>query len=438
MVKPRLPKSKREELFNILEESEDNYRNLIQRIRRNNPEYASLVYPEPYKLPRIQEKLIDKEAALIEYFIGDENSFLVFVTKDDFSIHKLSGSKELQERANDYIKLLSTKEVKEFRASAAGKKLYQELIGCVGEKLAKIKKLTIIPDSNLNYLPFETLIQKEGSKSRPIFLVEDYRISYAPSASSLINLLERKRTSKIKKDLLAFADPEYTLEGKSRKETNAGEISREIYLEQGFDFYPLRYSGEEVKKISNFVKRKLREIYTKEEAKEEKVKKISLKDYKLIHFATHGLLDEKVPLRSSLVLTLDEDPEEDGFFQVREIYNTELNTDLVVLSACQTGKGKLEKGEGVSGLSRAFLYAGAQSVLVSLWNINDRATSKFMGYFYKYLSQGKSKDKALQIAKIKMIKSEYNRPFYWAAFVLNGDSKSSIKMTKPSFWERIF
>ena len=161
-------------------------------------------------------------------------------------------------------------------------------------------------------------------------------------------------------------------------------------------------------------------------------------NYKVLHFATHGLLDERIPMRSALVLSLDQDPQEDGFYQVREIYNTKLSADLVVLSACQTGKGQLEKGEGVSGLSRAFLYAGAQSVLVSLWNINDRATAEFMEHFYTYLSRGESKEKALQSAKKRMLKSKYAHPFYWAAFVLIGDYKSPVNITKPSFWEKIF
>ena len=170
------------------------------------------------------------------------------------------------------------------------------------------------------------------------------------------------------------------------------------------------------------------EIYKR--LKEEILKKISLNDYKIIHFATHGLLDEDVVGRSGLVLTLDNDSQEDGFFQVREIYNSRLNADLVVLSACQTGKGKLEKGEGVSGLSRAFLFAGAESVVVSLWNINDKSTALFMSHFYKYLVRGESKAEALRQAKLKMIQSKYSHPYHWAAFVLVGDFDSPVKITR--------
>jgi len=331
----------------------------------------------------------------------------------------------------DYIDLLANIKVKKFRAFAAGKKLYQELISPVKDKLVNISKVIVVPDGNLHYLPFEALIIPTASSNNR-FLTEDLQISYAPSASSLMNLKKRERDLNPSMDFLAFANPMYTFKKIPGKEKKADWIFREFCLEQGFNLSPLQYSGEEVKQIAKLIKREKRKIYTGNEAKEEKVKRILLSDYRIVHFATHGLFDEKAPQRSSIVLTLDEDPQEDGFFQVREIYNSKLNSDLVVLSACQTGKGKLEKGEGVSGLSRAFLYAGAQAVVVSLWNVNDKATSEFMGYFYKYLIAGKSKDEALQKAKVRMISSKYNHPFYWAAFVLIGEGDSSININKSS------
>jgi CHAT domain-containing protein/tetratricopeptide (TPR) repeat protein len=441
LAKPGLPEEKREELFKKLEEAEEAYRNIIQTMRMNNPKYAQLAYPEPRKLEDIQARVLDRESALLEYFVGEENAFLFYVTKNDFAIDKLVGSKELQERASGYMKLLSLKTGRDFAAYPAGTKMYRELIGPVGDKIVKAKKLIVVPDGTLNYLPFEALIhegrppageagthavQDSGTGSPGKFLVEDYVISYAPSASSLMNLLDRKGESRAKKVWLAFADPVYAPKGSFVKTAPADEISREYYLGKGFDFSPLPYSGEEVKMVSKLMKKGQREIYTQEEAKEEKLKAIPLKDFKILHFATHGLLDENVSLRSALVLTLDEDPEEDGFFQVREIYNIELDSDLVVLSACQTGKGELASGEGVSGLSRAFLYAGAQAILASLWNINDRATAGFMGHFYRYLNQGKSKDEALQSAKLEMLKSSFRHPLYWAAFVLIGDSQSKV------------
>ncbi len=152
-----------------------------------------------------------------------------------------------------------------------------------------------------------------------------------------------------------------------------------------FAFSSLPYSGREIIKISKYFPREKRDIFINKNAKEEIIKEISLVDYRIIHFACHALLDEKFPFRSGLILSFDEDSKEDGFLQVREIYSLKLNTDLVVLSACQTGKGKLEVGEGILGLPRIFFYVGAKSVLFSLWRINDESTALFMDYFYYYI-----------------------------------------------------
>jgi CHAT domain-containing protein/Tfp pilus assembly protein PilF len=437
LIKPRISKVKRQELFKELKEVENDHLNLIQRIRSANPVYAQIVYPEPYRLEDIKKRLLDTETAILEYLVGDEETFLFFVTRDDFSIHRLSASKDLEERANDCLSLLKTGTDKEFQAFSAGERLFQELIGPIKDKFGSMRRLIVIPDGNLNYLPFGALVRR-GMNDRPKYLIEDFRISYAPSATALADLQDRKNLASLRKDLLAFADPYYDFASISRKEINPDDILREFYLERGFDFSPLKYSAEEVRQISKLIKKRARDIYTEKNAREEKLKSLDLKDYKIIHFATHGFIDEKVPLRSSLLLSLDEDPTEDGFFQTKEIYNTDLEAKLVVLSACQTGRGKLERGEGVMGLCRAFLHAGAESVVASLWSINDKATSVFMKYFYKGLGQGLTKGEALQKAKVEMIESEYGHPFFWAPFVLNGDAHGAIKIEEPSFWERIF
>jgi CHAT domain-containing protein len=429
LLKSNLDEKERNEILNKLEDLEDQYQNLILQIKRENPEYANIVYPEPYKLAEIQEKLLSDDTAIVEYFQGKEHSFVFCITKNDFEVKNLSSIKQLNESVYAYLKLLSSGKDKNFQGIPASRYLYQQLILPFHGRIKNKKNLIIIPDGHLHYLPFETLVADE-SKIR--FLVEDYKMSYAPSASSLINLLERKRKVNDKKDLLAFADPVYVFQKMPESEINAGRILREFYLEKGFAFYPLKYSSREVKQIAKLFEKPYRDIYIGKKAREEILKKLSLTDYKIIHFATHGLLDEDVAGRSGLVLTLDDDPAEDGFYQVREIYNTRLNADLVVLSACQTGKGKLEKGEGVSGLSRAFLYAGAESVVVSLWNINDKSTALFMNHFYNYLTRGEPKVQALRLAKLKMQQSKYSHPYHWAAFVLIGDFDTPIKIFKPS------
>jgi CHAT domain-containing protein/Tfp pilus assembly protein PilF len=425
LVKPNVPEEKRKELKDKLENLEEQYQNLVLRIKMENPRYARTVYPEPYGVEDIQKELLTEKTALIEYFSGKDEAFVACITKNDIFIQKIPDTRTLLKRIKNYIKLLSKHSAKKFYGTAAGRKIYQDLLGPVEHKLKNIEQLIIIPDNVIHYLPFESLIIS-GKKNRNRYLVEKYQISNAPSASSLINLLSRKRGTTWERDFLAFADPVYNLTGTSRKEITDTQILREFSIKKGFEFHRLPFSKTEVNQISKHFPPERSNVYLREMAKEENIKKLELDKYKIVHFATHGFLDEKVPSRSSLILTLDDDPKEDGFFQVREIYNTRFNSNLVVLSACNTGRGSLENGEGVTGLYRAFLNSGAQSIVMSLWNINDKATSEFMDYFYKYLGKGNSKVEALQKAKLKMIKSKFNHPFYWAAFVLNGESTSNL------------
>ena len=228
-------------------------------------------------------------------------------------------------------------------------------------------------------------------------------------------------------EFLGFADPVYSKDMPINTNEKSFENIRSFSTRKGLEFNRLPFSNEEVKKIAIYFPEKLQKTFMRETAREENFKACDLSNYKIIHLAMHGFFDEKNPSRSSLVFGIDNKMKDDGLLQVREIYNLKLNADLVVLSACNTGRGKLEKGEGVSGLYRAFLNAGAKSVIMSLWTINDKATAEFMGYFYKNLIAGYSKVKALYRTKIKMLNTRYNHPYYWAAFVLNGESKSAIK-----------
>ena len=425
LFNPKLSDREREKIEKKIKNLEDQYQHLLQRIKREHPEYASIIHHKPYKLEKIQNQLASNDTALIEYFLTENEAFLAIITRDDFSIQKLVNSRIILERVTNYIELLSEKGATEFRAAIAGEKLFQELLGPVQNKLKGIKKLIFVSDNQLHYLPFEALIMP-GTATEPEFLVEKFQITYAPSASSLVTLLSRKREPKFQMAFLGFADPVFNPNETSVHEMSNTRMMREISEEKGFDFNRLPFTSTEIQKISAHFPAKSKKIYSRSDATEEMVKETNLSKYRIIHFATHGFLDEQIPSRSSLIFTLDSDPKEDGFFQVREIYDTRLNAELVVLSACNTGKGKLEKGEGVSGLSRAFLNAGAQSVVMSLWNINDIATSEFMARFYKYLMEGISKAEALQKVKIQMIHSKYSHPSFWAAFVLNGDSKNPV------------
>ena len=258
------------------------------------------------------------------------------------------------------------------------------------------------------------------------FLVSKYKVSYAPSSSSLL-FLTNETNRNYSKDLLALGNPAYTWNGKTNKKNMIpSEILKEVYLNEGFDLASLPYSEREVRGISKFFHNTKHDIYLNHSASEKAIKNLALDGYQILHFACHAILDDKFPFRSALVLSKEDSLDEDGFLQVSEIYNLRMAPNLVILSACQTGRGRLEKAEGVLGLPRIFFYSGAKSVISTLWRIDDKSTSVFMNYFYGFLSQGKNKAQSLRLAKLKMLKSKYNHPFFWAAFVLNGDYDSEI------------
>ncbi|MFQ6052313.1 MAG: CHAT domain-containing protein, partial [Candidatus Hydrothermarchaeota archaeon] len=401
---------------------ETEYSVLLAQAKSKMSLSGKIDYFQPLTLIELQKGFLDEKTIIVEYFLGEQKSFLMSIAKNDYRVYSLPPAEKMNDLVGSYLKMLSYDNESGFQAQETAKRLYRELLFPLEEIETKtFENLVIIPDGILYYLPFETLIAEDE------FLIKKYAISYAPSSSSLAVLTERRAESE-GKFLLAFGNPVYSRD----KDENSGEANsevnflRDLYLNQGFRFSPLPYSEIEVSEIAKYFPAEEIDVYVRESAKEEIIKSSSLKKYKIIHFACHGFVDEKFPFRSALVLTLDEDDKEDGFLQAREISNLCLEADLIVLSACQTGKGKLERGEGVLGLPRIFFYSGAKSILTSLWEINDKSTSEFMNFFYRFLSQGKSKAQALREAKLEMLSTEYNHPYYWASFVLNGDYTSSI------------
>jgi CHAT domain-containing protein len=201
-------------------------------------------------------------------------------------------------------------------------------------------------------------------------------------------------------------------------------LAAEDYAERGFSFVRLPYTRDEVLAISNLFPLDQRHVYLGAEAREEAVKSEKLDDFRFIHFATHSFLDEIRPGRSGILLSRAPQSLEDGILQMGEIMRLKMNADLVTLSACSTGLGKLVNGEGVLGLTRAFFYAGARNVAVLLWNVNDFATATLMVSFYRHLSRGVPESEALRQAKLSLLHSSqplWHHPYFWAAFVIEGE-----------------
>jgi CHAT domain-containing protein/Tfp pilus assembly protein PilF len=421
-------KEKRRALLDSLERVEDEYSGLINRFRVETAD--SLVLPdERLSLDMVQKTLLDPESAILEFFLGEKRSFQVLITQTQLVIRPLPGRATIEDSLRAYLKLLASPPKGGLLGIEAARRIYRELISPLEARLSSsIRNLVVIPDGILCYLPFETLVRDSRDRAESGFLIETYQVSYAPSVSSLA-LLSRPRSADVSPGrILALGSPAYARRhsnGRPRPK-QSGDVLREIYLESGFDFSELPYSKKEVQQISRVFAPECVDTYTGYDAREEVIKRASLRDYRIIHFACHGFLDESAPLRSALVLSLDDDLEEDGFLQAREIYELRLNADLVILSACQTGRGRLENGEGVLGLPRTFFCAGARSTISSLWKISDRSTSSLMKNFYRFLANGSNKAEALRQAKLEMLRSGLRHPFYWAGLVLNGDYRSRL------------
>jgi CHAT domain-containing protein len=422
IIDGKTPSDERPALNSELEREEEEYFRLVTEMKAGKEHDQPGVQRETCGVLEVREKILDSRTVLLEYFLGDAESYLILISAERAELYVFGGREEIERSLRAYLKVISDGSFDREAIDNAGERIGIELIPSEAkDELGKAEALIIVPDGVLHYLPFETLRARGPQGSR--YLIETATISYCPSASALCALKENRASRTWKMDLLAIGGTVYEQDAKEEDDSRfiRNDALRKSYSEQGFKFPPLPYSKREVVDIAKLFPKDKIQVLAGEAANEGTIKAIALKDFRLIHFACHGVLDEKYPLRSALVLSAGERQEDDGFLQMREIYGLVMNADLVVLSACQTGKGVLEKAEGPMGLARPFFFAGARSVIASLWPINDKATMAFMLEFYKHLVRGLPIGESLRKAKIKMIKSSWSHPFFWAGFVLQGD-----------------
>ncbi|HSF38449.1 MAG TPA: CHAT domain-containing protein [Thermoanaerobaculia bacterium] len=392
------------------------------RKRQPNPQI------HPLDLPAIQRELDDR-SVLLEYALGEEGSFLFVVTRDGLETRKLPDAATLRERVlrlREAIKRNNPRKRQTYLDEAH--QLYRDLLEPVAGALEGKENLLIAPDGALHLLPFEVLLTEpgEGSFKDLPYLLRSHAVTYVPSASVLAQLRQPRTEPPAAGRLhfVAFADPDY---GTKTKEREAGPRLRSLPQEaQRWYLPPLPDSRREVADIARLY-RGSSKLYLESEANEENVKSNDLVERaERLHFATHARPDERRPELSSLILADEKarNGEEDGLLQAHEIFRLKLSADLVVLSACETGLGEEVSGEGLVGLSRSFLYAGAPSLVVSLWSVSDGATPDLMVSFYEGLDRRHDKADALRRAKLQMIgRSRYAHPSYWAPFILIGDPR---------------
>jgi CHAT domain-containing protein len=387
-------KKLREALF----ASNNEYNAFVKKLEKGYPNYFNLKFSQSSATVKDIQNILDEQTAVVSYFLAEKNNqlFQFIITKNKFSITNSSLPEDFARMLKGFSNSLLYSDFATYKRSG------KVISSLVAPRLpATIKELIIIPTGKLGTLPFEALPEKkiktENFKS-VTYLIDRYSIAYEFSTSLLLQ--KNKSKSTIANPTIFLCAP-VTFPEKDNLNTLPGtekEISTIAQL----------FAGNS--KAIKFA-----------EANETMIKSKELSNYDYLHFATHGIVDEANPESSKIFLNTTST--DDGNLYAGEIYNLSLNANLAVLSACQTGLGKISKGEGVIGLSRALVYAGAKNIIVSFWSVADESTAELMTDFYSFLLQSKSTrfSAALREAKVKMIKSgKYSTPFYWAPFILIG------------------
>ena len=427
---------------------EDEYQQVQASIRKNSPQYSALTQPQPLGLKEIQRQL-DSNTLLLEYALGEARSYLFAVTPDSLKTFELPKEEQIEKLAREVSESLMARSVsgsletpaqrrlriadadENFRRAAA--ELGRMILTPAAAEFGK-KRLVIVSAGALQYVPFAAL---SVSANRPIIL--DHEIISLPSASAFAvqrhNLSNREPAPKA---VAVIADPVFSTNdarlkpGAPGTESIAQASTRIIEHTSGSGTSQLsiprlpftRWEADQILAVApreSSMKaldfRANRLIATSDE----------LSKYRYVHFATHGYLDKTRAGLSAIVLSMvdEQGKPQDGFLRTHDIYNLKLPAELVVLSACETGLGKDVTGEGLEGLTRGFMYAGARRVVVSLWNVNDKATAALMQRLYAGMLRGnKTPAAALRAAQIEMLRMRpWQSPYYWAAFVMQGDWK---------------
>jgi CHAT domain-containing protein/Tfp pilus assembly protein PilF len=467
---PEQAENSAKEIASIIAE----YEELEVQIRTSSPKYAALTQPQPLKLSEIQQQVLDPETLLLEYSLGENASYLFLVSQTSIISRQLPKRAEIEAAARRVLELMTARQPQPGETAAEYQARVNEartnywpqaaalsriLLGPVAAQLGK-KRLVIVADGALQYIPFAALpvpasVKEESRNSGadPQPLIVEHEIVSLPSASTLATL--RRETAGRKpadKSLAVLADPVFTdddarvrrnlvkagVKGRKRR-PDSGDLdiaSRQMsrsgqetgVIGSDARFGRLLSTRREATAISALVTERERKQALDFEASRANALGPDLDQYRIVHFATHGLLNNIHPELSGIVLSLVDEAGEsqDGFLRLQDIYNLKLSAELVVLSACQTGLGKEIKGEGLVGLTRGFMYAGTPRIVASLWKVDDLATSELMKRFYTGMlgPERLRPAAALRQAQLSIWRQkQWRAPFYWAAFVLQGEWK---------------
>jgi CHAT domain-containing protein/tetratricopeptide (TPR) repeat protein len=416
-----LSEEERQTSFVKLESAESLFKNLMVQTRSRNLQGTGFVDQRPIDSLDPPRDFIGEGEAVLEYIVGRQQAFGILLLRDGIVPASLGDSGVLSQLVSDYLKFLALRSDGDFAATKGAAKLGHLLLGPFKSRLSgNIGQLIIVPGGVLYGLPFEALCWegpdttgRAGGRAPGEFLTERFAISYAPSVSSLIAIRRRPRSARQNRDLLALAD--------SRAKSIRLPATWRL-----LNFPPLTFIDEELAAVIRPFPPGKRVVLEDGKISEEAFRGLPLDRFKIIHIATHGFFDDDNWERSGLLLERAPGSSDDGVLRPTDIYDLRLDSELVVLSACQTAKGRAPEGAGLLGLSMSFLAAGSRAVLASLWNVDDRSTARFMDGFYSHLADKKTVAEALQAAKIGLVGSNARHPFFWAAFVLIGDGRGRI------------
>lgn len=444
------------------------YQGLEDHIRTSSPRYAALTRPQLLDLAGIQKQALDPDTLLVEYSLGEHGGFLWVVSPDSSASFALPPRAAIEKTARRYYELLTaralrvkfeTPEEKRTRIEQADAELAKvavelsrQVIGPAAAQLGR-KRLLIVADGILHQIPFAAL-PDPTDPTRP--LIVKHEIVNVPSASALAELRRERQGRKVaSKTIAVLADPVFekedarvrelmkeksgaasskaeTIKAQSSDDASSDELTRAVreagVSGEGSLIPRLPFTRREADAIAALIPAHEREEALDFDASRAVATSDSLGQYRFIHFATHGLLNNDHPELSGVVLSLVDRKgrEQDGFLRAGEIFRLKLPVELVVLSGCRTGLGKQAKGEGLIGMTQGFLYAGAARVVVSLWDVNDLATAELMTRFYRSMlgEERRSPAGALRAAQIAVWQDKrWQSPYYWSAFVLQGEPR---------------
>jgi len=419
----------RQELF----DNQYNYDRLVSQLQTTYPDYFQLKYnTQIVSLAEVQSGLQDGET-IVNYFAGDSSIYVLGIGQQSVTIRKIGQPVEVvQQQVQQMIAMLTSSNSDMAGFTSAAWQLHEHLLSPVLQAISgDISKIKIIPDGFIAYLPFEVLLTSPASAERASqlpYAIRKYQISYAYSYTT--SHYQQLRSGK--KNLYSYAG--------FAPDANAWDLSEHpFYQKNANNLVELAAIEDEVKEASGIFKGL---SFLQQEASEINFKKMAPQS-KILHISSHALLHDQYPQYSGIVLAntnntgfktlfagvgaTQPDTVEDGFLHIHELYNMELNADLAILSACETGMGSYSRGEGIMSLGRGFAYAGCPSVLMSLWKANDKATKELMGRFTRYIKSGMDKDAALRQAKLDYLEESdriTSHPYFWSAFVLMGNEEA--------------